>query len=127
MSVTRVNPPTVRAPNGYNHSVVITGEHRRVIIAGQVGQRPDGAIPESGAEQIAQALANLVAILAAHGMTTANLVKTTVFLTERSLLPTLRAERGKVMGDIVPASTLLFVSGLADPRFVVEIEGEAIG
>lgn len=127
MPVTRVNPATVRAPAGYNHSIVVTGDHKRVIIAGQVGVKPDGTIPESGNEQIAQVFANLVAILAAHGMTTANLVKTTVFLTERSLLPTLRAERGKMMGDVVPASTLLFVSGLADPRFVVEIEGEAIG
>ena len=41
-------------------------------------------------------------------------------------LAALRAERTKVMGDLVPASTLLFVSGLADPRFVVEIEGEAV-
>ena len=30
------------------------------------------------------------------------------------------------MGVLVPASTLLFVSGLADTRLVVEIEGEAV-
>lgn len=124
-TINRINPATVRAPSGYNHSIEIINPERRLVIAGQVGVRPDGSIPESGADQIAQAFANLIAILAANGMTTANLVKTTVFLTERSLLGALRAERTRVMGDIVPASTLLFVSGLADPRFVVEIEGEA--
>jgi enamine deaminase RidA (YjgF/YER057c/UK114 family) len=125
-TVNRINPTTVRAPNGYNHAIEIKNPERRVIIAGQVGVRPDGSIPDSGEEQIAQTFANLTAILAATGLTTGNLVKTTVFLTDRALLPALRAERTKVMGELVPASTLLFVSGLADPRFVVEIEGEAV-
>jgi enamine deaminase RidA (YjgF/YER057c/UK114 family) len=125
-SIQRINPDTVRPPNGYNHAIEVRNPERRVVIAGQVGMRPDGSIPEDGPAQIAQALANLTAILTATGMTTANLVKTTVFLTDRALLPAFRAERTRVLGDLVPASTLLFVSGLADPRFVVEIEGEAV-
>ena len=130
-TINRINPAAVRAPSGYNHAIEIINPARRVVIAGQVGVRPDGTIPDAtapgGAEaQIAQAFANLMAILAATGMTTANLVKTTVFLTERAHLAAFRAERAKVMGDLVPASTLLFVAGLADPRFVVEIEAEAV-
>lgn len=125
-TVNRINPSTVRAPTGYNHVIEIKNPERRVIIAGQVGVRPDGSIPDSGEEQIAQVFANLTAILAATGLTTDNLVKTTVFLTDRSLLTAFRAERTRVMGNLVPASTLLFVSGLADPRFVIEIEGEAV-
>lgn len=125
-TVNRINPAGVRAPNGYHHAIEILNPARRVVIAGQVGVRPDGTIPETGEAQIVQAFANLTAILAATGMTTANLVKTTVFLTDRSLLAAFRAERTRVMGDVVPASTLLFVSGLADTRFVVEIEGEAV-
>jgi enamine deaminase RidA (YjgF/YER057c/UK114 family) len=60
-------------------------------------------------------------------MTVANIVKTTVFLTDRSLLGAFRAARGALLGEHAPASTLLFVAGLADPRFVVEIEAEAVG
>jgi enamine deaminase RidA (YjgF/YER057c/UK114 family) len=30
------------------------------------------------------------------------------------------------LGEHAPASTLLFVAGLADPRLVVEIEAEAV-
>jgi enamine deaminase RidA (YjgF/YER057c/UK114 family) len=125
-NIQRINPDTVRPPNGYNHAIEVRNPERRVVIAGQVGMRLDGSIPDDGPAQIAQALANLTAILTATGMTTANLVKTTVFLTDRALLPAFRAERARVLGDLVPASTLLFVSGLADPRFVVEIEGEAV-
>ena len=124
--VTRSNPPTVREPTGYTHAVRITGESRRLIISGQVGMALDGSVPAAGDAQIAQAFANLRAILTANGMAVENIVKTTVFLTDRELLPVFRSARGAVFGDHAPASTLLFVAGLADPRFMVEIEAEAI-
>ena len=65
-------------------------------------------------------------VLAANDMAITNLVKTTVFLTDRSLLASFRAARDAVYGGHAPCSTLLFVAGLADPRFMVEIEAEAI-
>jgi enamine deaminase RidA (YjgF/YER057c/UK114 family) len=124
--VTPNNPSSVRAPTGYTHSIQIQGEHRRLIISGQVGVAPDGSVPSTGEGQIAQAFANLRAVLEASGMNVGNLVKTTVFLTDRALLPAFRAGRDAVYGGHAPCSTLLFVAGLADPRFVVEIEAEAI-
>jgi enamine deaminase RidA (YjgF/YER057c/UK114 family) len=83
-------------------------------------------VPGSGEGQIAQAFANLRAVLTANGMGVENIVKTTTFLTDRGLLDTFRAARGAVFGDHAPASTLLFVAGLADPRWMVEIEAEAV-
>ena len=76
---------------------------------------------------VAQAIANLGAVLAAHGMGPENIVKLGVFLTERALVPVWRAEREKFLGTLAPASTLLVVAGLADPRFLFEVEAEAIG
>jgi 2-iminobutanoate/2-iminopropanoate deaminase len=124
--ITASNPPSVRAPTGYTHGMSITGEQRRLIVSGQVGVAPDGSVPNTGEGQIAQAFANLRAVLEANGMTVTNLVKTTVFLTERSLLAPFRAARDSVYGGHAPCSTLLFVAGLADPRFMVEIEAEAV-
>lgn len=125
--VTRNNPPAVRAPTGYTHAIEITGDYRRLIISGQVGVAPDGTVPSSAEGQIAQAFANLRAVLTAHGMTVANIVKTTAFLTDRELLGVYRQARGALFGDAAPpASTLLFVAGLADPAWVVEIEAEAV-
>lgn len=124
--ITASNPSTVRAPTGYTHSILIEGAQRRLVISGQVGVALDGTVPTTGEGQIAQALANLRAVLEAHGMSITNLVKTTVFLTDRSLLPSFRAARDAVYGGHAPCSTLLFVAGLADPRFVVEIEAEAV-
>jgi 2-iminobutanoate/2-iminopropanoate deaminase len=124
--ITANNPSTVRAPTGYTHAHLIEGEHRRLIISGQVGMALDGSVPATGEGQIAQALANLRAVLEANGMSVTNLVKTTVFLTDRALLPSFRAARDAVYGGHAPCSTLLFVAGLADPRFVVEVEAEAV-
>jgi len=125
-AVTRSNPSTVRAPTGYTHAIEVKHPDRWLVISGQVGMAPDGTIPDSGEGQIAQALANLRAALEANGMTVTNLVKVTVFLTDRDLLLAFRAARSAVFGDHAPASTLLFVAGLADPSFVVEIEAEAV-
>ena len=125
VSITRSNPPTVRAPTGYTHAIEVRNPERWLVISGQVGLAPDGTIPETGGGQITQALANLRAVLEANDMTVTNIVKTTVFLTDRSLLGAYRAARTALLGEHVPASTLLFVVGLADPRFVVEIEAEA--
>jgi 2-iminobutanoate/2-iminopropanoate deaminase len=125
--VTRSNPEAVRAPTGYTHAIQITGDHRRLIISGQVGVAPDGTVPTNAEGQIAQAFANLRAVLAANGMTVANIVKTTTFLTDRGLLASFRQARGAVFGDQAPpASTLLFVAGLADPSWMVEVEAEAV-
>ncbi len=124
--VTRSNPPAVKAPTGYTHAIQITGDYRRLIISGQVGMAQDGSVPSTGEGQIAQALANLRAVLSANGMGVENIVKTTAFLTDRGLLPAYRQARGATFGDHAPASTLLFVAGLADPQWVVEIEAEAV-
>lgn len=125
-AVTRSNPPAVREPTGYTHAIQITGDYRRLIISGQVGMAQDGTVPSSAEGQVAQAFANLRAILTANGMAIENIVKTTAFLTDRDLLPAYRQARGAVFGDHAPASTLLFVAGLADPRWVVEVEAEAV-
>jgi enamine deaminase RidA (YjgF/YER057c/UK114 family) len=124
--IIRSNPAAVRAPTGYTHAMEIKGDYRRLVISGQVGVAMDGSVPTSGEGQIAQAFANLRAVLTAHGMGVENIVKTTTFLTDRGLLEGFRSARSVVFGEHLPASTLLFVAGLADPRWVVEIEAEAV-
>ena len=127
MPVTFSNPDTVHAPGArYSHAALVEAPARRLVISGQIGVRPDGTIAAGGEAQVAQALANLGAVLAAHGMGPANIIKLGVFLTDRGLIGPWRAEREKFMGALSPASTLLVVAGLADPRFLFEIEAEAV-
>jgi len=125
ISITRSNPPAVRQPTGYTHAIEVRTPERWLVISGQVGIALDGTIPETGGGQIDQAFANLRAVLEANDMAAINIVKLMVFLTDRSLIGAFRAARTALLGEHAPASTLLLVSGLADPRFVVEIEAEA--
>jgi 2-iminobutanoate/2-iminopropanoate deaminase len=120
------NPATVHKPGRYSHAALVTGATKRLVMSGQVGAAPDGTILDGAEAQIGQALANIGAILAAYDMTPANIVKVTVFITDRSLLDSLRTQRAAFFGDHIPASTLLIVAGLADPQFLVEIEAEAV-
>ena len=124
--ITTNNPSGVPAPGSrYSHAVLVQGETRRLVVSGQVGTEVDGSVPASGQAQIALVFRNLDTILHANGMGWGNVVKITSFLTDRSLLGAYRAARDAVTTEHLPASTLLFVSGLADPRFMVEIELEA--
>ena len=127
MPVTLTNPEGVHAPGArYSHAALVEAPAKRLVISGQIGVAPDGTVLPAGADQIRQALANLGAILAAHDMGPGDIVKLGVFLTDRALIPVWRAERESFLGTLAPASTLLLVAGLADPRFVFEVEAEAI-
>ncbi|WP_424811475.1 RidA family protein [Roseococcus sp. YIM B11640] len=124
--ITFSNPPGAPQPaSRYSQAALVEGPGKRLVISGQVGVALDGTVPPGGKAQIAQALANLKAVLAAHGATTADIVKITVFLTETALVGAWRAARDAAMEGAAPTSTLLIVAGLADPRFVVEVEAEA--
>lgn len=122
------NPSGVhRGATSYSLAAVIPAGARRVLVSGQVGAAADGTIPDDARQQIENAYRNLRTVLEAHGLGLADIAKTVVFLTDRSLIAPYREIRARIMGDHAPASTLLIVSGLADPKFVVEIEAEAIG
>lgn len=124
--ITLVNPSTVHSTGGrYAHAARVEGAAKRLVISGQVGIAPDGTVVEGTEAQMRQALANMKAILAAEGMTFANVVKMTVFLTNTSQIPAWRTARGEAMEGAVSASTLLVVSALADPKFLIEVEAEA--
>lgn len=124
--LTRRNPDSVHAPRGYSHSVEAPAGAAWVYISGQVGIRPDGSLVEDARGQIDQVWVNLGAQLEAAGLTRENIVKVNVFLTRREDIHYYRESRGTFLGDNPPASTLLFVSGLADPAMVVEIEAMCI-
>ncbi|WP_246736033.1 RidA family protein [Enterovirga aerilata] len=121
------NPEGVhRAAPSYSLAAQVEAGARRVIVSGQVGMAADGTIPAAPERQIELAFENLRTVLRAHGLDLPDVAKTTVFLTDRSLLPPYREIRARLMGEHAPASTLLFVAGLAHPEFLVEIEAEAV-
>ena len=131
-AIRRNNPPTVHPPLGkYHHATVhpLGNGLKRLVMAGQVGIKPDGQLAGDLGAQIEQAYDNLLAVLASEGMSAANLVKITYFTTDRSPegLKLSREIRARKLGDVNPSSTYLVIAGLAGPDLKVEIEGEAVG
>ena len=131
-TLSRHNPPTVHPPLGrYSHATVhpLGPGLKRLVMAGQVGVKPDGKIAGDLGAQIEQAWDNLLAVLASEGMGPEDLVKITFFTTDGSpeALKLSREIRARKLGDLAPSSTFLVVAGLAGSDLKVEIEGEAVG
>ncbi|MBC8792574.1 MAG: enamine deaminase RidA [Tagaea sp. CACIAM 22H2] len=121
------NPATIAKPTGrYQHAIEVKPGARTLYLSGQVGNLPDGSIPKTIEAQAAAVWANIGAILADAGMGFADLIKITILLTDKSYILPSRAARDKALGDIrPPASTLMIVSALASPDFMIEIEAIA--
>jgi enamine deaminase RidA (YjgF/YER057c/UK114 family) len=117
------NPSTIFPPQAdYTHAIEVPAGARLLVIAGQVGVNAKGEIAESFADQAENVFANLGAVLKANGMSFADAVKTTMFLTSRDFVPELGPIRKRHMGDHKPTSTLVIVAGLAHPKFKIEVE-----
>jgi 2-iminobutanoate/2-iminopropanoate deaminase len=122
------NPSTVAPPIGaYSHVAVVAPGTELLYVAGQVGLKLDGSLPDSPEEQFTQALTNVVAILKAEGATPADIIKLNTYLVRPMQPEQVRAARQQVLGaNIAPASTLVYVPRLAQERFLVEIEAVAV-
>lgn len=125
------NPEGIAAPaSRYSHAALVEGPARWLHLSGQVGVAPDGRTAEGLAAQLDQCLANIDTALASAGMTRANLVKITWYLTDLSQdsIATYRARRDAWLADVpAPTSTLLVVAALASPAFLVEVDVVAAG
>ena len=129
-SIRRINPPELGTPPGYSQ-VVDVSAGRIIFIAGQTALDRDGNVvgKYDFASQAAQVFSNLGLALQAGGCTPANLVKLTVFLTDMGNLARYRQARNRFFASVTPpaapAVTLVEVSKLYGPDFMIEIEAIA--
>ena len=129
-SIVRINPPKLGTPPGYSQVVEVRAS-RIIFIAGQTALDRDGNVVGQGnfAAQAAQVFDNLAIALNAADCTPAHLVKMTVFLTDMNNLAAYREARNrffaKVTPPAAPAVTLVEVSKLYGPHFLIEIEAIA--
>ncbi|MCC6261687.1 MAG: RidA family protein [Anaerolineales bacterium] len=120
------NPATIHAPLGlYQHQVELSASERFLIISGQVGARLDGSVPESPLEQLDLALENILRNLEAADMSAKDLVKINYYLVGEMDNIKRRELVSSKLGGHIPCSTVVYVAGLADPIYKVEIEAWA--
>ena len=129
-TITRINPPELGTSPGYSQVVEVTAS-RIIFIAGQTALDRDGSLigKNDFAAQAEQVFRNLSFALRASGCTAENLVKLTVFLTEMDNLGRYREARNRFFDQVTPkaapAVTLVEVSRLYGPDFLIEIEAIA--
>jgi enamine deaminase RidA (YjgF/YER057c/UK114 family) len=104
---------------GFSRAVV-AGPH--VFVAGTAPIMPEGPDPAADTySQTRRVLEIILAALAEAGAGPEHVVRTRVFLTPEADFDEAARAHGEVFSAIRPASTMLYVSGLADPRWHVEI------
>ena len=97
-----------------------------VFIAGQIGLRPDGSIPEDPKEQIKLAFERLGAILKSLDLDFTRVVELVSYHVNLSTqLADFRAVKEQFIKSDFPAWTILGVASLARPELVVEIKAIA--
>lgn len=104
------------------HAVEVREGSRLLFANGQVGARADGSVPESFGEQAEITFERISAILLAADMTLADVVRFTVYLTDRANRDEFFAIRDRVMGAHKPGATILIINGLAREEMKLEIE-----
>jgi enamine deaminase RidA (YjgF/YER057c/UK114 family) len=108
-----------------SHYCHVVRADRHVYVSGAVGMRADGSVPEATVDQFRVAMETVDASLRQVGAKPRHVVKVTVFMTDISERPLINPQRIEYFGEHRPASTLVEVTKLVDPRLKVEIEAVA--
>jgi 2-iminobutanoate/2-iminopropanoate deaminase len=124
LTVHTLNDRICAHSNSAAHGMEVPPNARILFCNGQVGARLDGTVPADPLEQIEVIFERIRIILAASNMTFEDVVKFTVYVTDKSVLEDYFRIRGRIMGDHSPPATLLVVKKF--PRSGVEVEIETI-
>ena len=113
-------------PKPFSHYCHGVRAGNQLWISGTVGITADGHVPGDIVEQFEIAMGHLDGVLRAAGGGPHHVVKVQIFLTDIADRTPINPVRERYFGEHRPASTLLEVSALVDPRMKVEIEAVAV-
>ncbi|SIQ17584.1 Enamine deaminase RidA, house cleaning of reactive enamine intermediates, YjgF/YER057c/UK114 family [Rhizobium sp. RU35A] len=117
------NPPSVRKPFGhYNHGLLVPPGAQLLVTSGQLGIAPDDTIPPDVTGQAELCFEAIKAILAEAGMSFADVIRISAFVTKREDFAPYMAVRDRYTLEPKPVSTLIVVGGFTRPEFLVEVE-----
>ena len=98
----------------------------RVFVAGTAPIWPDDFVDPDPKVQAQRCLAIMLDALAEAGGSPDDVVRTRMFITDSSVAEAVGEAHGEVFSDVRPAATMVVVAGLLDPRWVVEMELDAL-
>lgn len=118
----KINTDEAPAPfSRYSQAMRVSAGKDLVFVSGQVGVDTDGKLADSEKGQHEQCWRNILAILADQGLGAKDIIEMTVYITTSDGVPIYREVRDDMLDGHEAASTLLIISGLANPDWLVEI------
>ena len=121
-----INAPDAPQPvGGYAQAVELKNFSRLVVVSGQIPVRADdGSVPADFTDQCRLVWGNVVSQLRAAGLSVENLVKVTIFLSDRRYALENRKVRQEVLGSH-PVALTVIITGIFDEKWLLEIEAMA--
>jgi enamine deaminase RidA (YjgF/YER057c/UK114 family) len=128
MTIEHKNPEGLSPPPAGVYSHMVSASGRQLYISGQLPRDASGAFvgPNDIAAQYRQTWQNVLTALSAAGLGPEHLVKVTMFVVGENNLAGIRTVRQEFLLPKPPAMTMVFVSGLAQPGALIEIEAIAV-
>ncbi len=115
-------------PKGYSNGMMARGTV--IVTGGMIGWDADGRMAAGFAPQTAQALRNVVAVLAEARVTPAQIVRMNWYVTDMEAYRAAQVDLGPiwrdVMGRVFPAMAVIGVQALVERDALVEIEATAV-
>lgn len=108
---------------GFSRAVRV-GQH--IAVAGTAPVSPDGDVSTDAAVQARRCWEIALEALADLGGRPEDVIRTRNFITDADVVDAVSSVHGEIFGDVRPASTMVIVAGLVDPRWKVEVELDAI-
>ena len=128
MSITRLNPDSMHKNPAFTQVAIVDQPARLVYVGGQNGVNAKGEVVEEDiAAQSAQAYRNVLAALEAAGATMADVFKMTIYMVQGQSFADGYAAIMPLIDPKVPPPTVsgMMVVGLANPKYLIEIEAVA--
>ena len=128
--IQHINPDVLSKNPAFTNVITVTGHVKTVYIGGQDALDASGTIVGKGdiKQQVEQVLSNLQAALKAGGAEPEHIIKWNVYIVQgQSLQPAFEVFQcmwGRRPNP--PAITVMFVAGLANPDFLVEMDAIAV-
>ena len=126
--IEKIAAKSVYDPATYSQAIRVSGAQSVVFVSGQVAYDKQGGVAHPGdfKAQAREAFRAVVAQVKAAGGKPANIVKLNTYLTDVRYRADLIPIREAIFGKQLPASTLVGVTALAHPDWMIEVEAIAV-
>jgi enamine deaminase RidA (YjgF/YER057c/UK114 family) len=120
--------PGLFDPQTYSQGIKVSQAQTILFLSGQVAYTPEGGVACRGdfKGQARGAYEAIKALVESQGGTIASIVKITTYVTDMHYRVDLAPIREEFFGKKGPASTLVEISALAHPDWMIEIEAIAV-